>query len=206
MNIFVLDSDLNKAAQYHNDIHLNKMLLEMTQMLCTAAHILNSEIEIPYKPTHKNHPCTKWLTQSFENYLYGIDFAKALIVERQHRKFKQSKCESVIDSCYQNIDKISFDSYELTPFVQAIANSNYKHDDAIVAYRTYHIFDKQGRYIKQRKLTEKYDVKEIKKFYPYRWTNRSKPYWFVTIEQPKYRVTFNDKSVKYFNNLENLNV
>jgi len=40
MNIFVLDSDHTKCAQYHNDRHLNKLILEHAQMLSTNYRLL----------------------------------------------------------------------------------------------------------------------------------------------------------------------
>ena len=35
MNIFILDEDIDKCAQYHIDAHSGKMQLESAQMLCT---------------------------------------------------------------------------------------------------------------------------------------------------------------------------
>lgn len=53
MNIFYLSNDPNKAATYMYNKHVVKMILETAQLLCTAHHELGSNIEIPYKPTHK---------------------------------------------------------------------------------------------------------------------------------------------------------
>ena len=36
MNLFYLDNDLDKCAEYHVDKHVNKMILEAAQLLCTA--------------------------------------------------------------------------------------------------------------------------------------------------------------------------
>ena len=36
MNIFILDEDLDKCAEYHVDKHIVKMPLEAGQMLCTV--------------------------------------------------------------------------------------------------------------------------------------------------------------------------
>jgi len=36
MNLFYLDKDLDKCAEYHVDKHVNKMILEAAQLLCTA--------------------------------------------------------------------------------------------------------------------------------------------------------------------------
>ena len=35
MNLFYLDSDLDKCAEYHVDRHVNKMILEAAQLICT---------------------------------------------------------------------------------------------------------------------------------------------------------------------------
>lgn len=36
MNLFYLDKNLDKCAEYHVDKHVNKMILEAAQLLCTA--------------------------------------------------------------------------------------------------------------------------------------------------------------------------
>ena len=36
MNLFYLDEDLDKCAEYHVDKHVNKMILEAAQILCTC--------------------------------------------------------------------------------------------------------------------------------------------------------------------------
>jgi len=54
MNIFVLDQNIKKCAQYHCDQHVSKMILESVQMLCTS---LNKQgFKTPYKSTHIKHP------------------------------------------------------------------------------------------------------------------------------------------------------
>ena len=48
MNIFILDSNLERNAEYHCDQHVNKMILEAAQMLCTVA-TLHGIKDVPYK-------------------------------------------------------------------------------------------------------------------------------------------------------------
>jgi hypothetical protein len=43
MNLFFLDTDPKKCAEYHCDKHVVKMLLELVQLLYTAHHLLNSD-------------------------------------------------------------------------------------------------------------------------------------------------------------------
>ena len=72
MNIFYLDEDPVLAAQMHCDKHVVKMILESAQLLSTA-HLLIDGDELAderglYKATHKNHPSSKWVRDSSENY------------------------------------------------------------------------------------------------------------------------------------------
>ncbi len=39
MNIFILDLDVKKCAQYHVDKHVVKMILETAQLLCGVHHV-----------------------------------------------------------------------------------------------------------------------------------------------------------------------
>ena len=45
MNIFYLDKDPVKAAQYSCDKHVVKMILESAQMLCTAHKVQDRDWE-----------------------------------------------------------------------------------------------------------------------------------------------------------------
>lgn len=83
MNIFILDTDLKKNAQHYCDKHIVKMILESAQLLCTVAQIKGEQA--PYKPTHINHPCTKWLLESGANWDLLVDIAKELNEEYKFR-------------------------------------------------------------------------------------------------------------------------
>jgi hypothetical protein len=82
MNIFVLDPDPAIAASYHCDQHLHKMILESAQILST---VLSNQRNIQglYKPTHSNHPCTKWAARTVANALWIIELATELDNVRQ---------------------------------------------------------------------------------------------------------------------------
>ncbi len=102
MNIFFLSMDPKKAAQAHADKHVVKMLLESTQLLWTAQHVLAAEAgtAVPdletapptatgrtggYKSTHKNHPCAKWARGTIGNYRWLVALALALADEYHYR-------------------------------------------------------------------------------------------------------------------------
>ena len=78
MNIFYLDHDLKKCAEYHVDRHCTKMIIEYAQLL-SSAHWMSGG-EAPYKLVHKNHPCSIWTRESIDNYRWlcelGIELSK----------------------------------------------------------------------------------------------------------------------------------
>ena len=66
MNIFFLAIDPEECAKHHCDKHVVKMILELTQMLYTAHHILgtpkDSFIDGYYKPiSNPKHPTSIWV-------------------------------------------------------------------------------------------------------------------------------------------------
>lgn len=147
MNIFVLDTDPLLAAQYHVDKHIVKMPLETAQMLCTAHHLLESPFEVPYKPTHKNHPCTLWVCQETANYLWLCELGMELCIEYTYRYEKRHKCQDVIEQCHKYVphsqvypNLISYQDH--TPFAQAMPEYFYD-DDPVVAYRQYYALGKK---------------------------------------------------------------
>ena len=95
MNIFILDTDITRSAQYTLDKHCVKMILEQSQMLCTALQInpqlfeMIQPIEIPYKKSHIHHPSTKWVSANYDNFAWLVAYTEALHQEYQYRYSKQ---------------------------------------------------------------------------------------------------------------------
>lgn len=138
MNIFILDKDVKKCAQYHNDKHVVKMILETAQLLCTA-HWENGS-EAPYKSTHKNHPCGIWARESKQNYIWLCRLGLALCREFEFRRGKEHKTKEVIKWCLTNVPKL--DKLGLTEFPLAMPDE-YKTDDPVESYRNYYLNDKR---------------------------------------------------------------
>lgn len=141
MNIFILDYDTQKCAELHCDKHVIKMILETAQMMCTTAHEFN--VEVPYKKTHVNHPCTKWARESRQNFLWLMDLFNELHDEWQYRFNHSTNHLS-----YQKLQEVDWDevlehlpNIGLTPFAQAMPDE-YRNECAVVAYRNYYINDK----------------------------------------------------------------
>lgn len=142
MNIFVLDSDPHKAAEYHCDKHVVKMILESAQLLSSAHHLLCSDIGGIYKLTHRNHPCAIWTRESSYNYEWLLELSFGLVSEyRQRYGNKEHKTETVLNTLRQL--PYGIPDIGLTPFVQAMSE-NYQNEDAVSAYRSYYLSEKSN--------------------------------------------------------------
>lgn len=116
MNIFFLSMDPRQAAAWHCDRHVVKMLLESTQLLWTAWHILSAGEEgadrillsAPcalssgkpgYRPTHKNHPCAIWVRAAAGNYRWLVALARSLAAEYHFRwgRAEPHACEAHVE-------------------------------------------------------------------------------------------------------------
>ena len=142
MNVFYLSKDPIEAAQYHNDKHVVKMILESAQLLCTAHRILdNSQDPRLYRSTHKNHPSAKWARANINNYNWLYHLFVALCSEYTHRYGKKHlteiKLKHVLAQAPMNI---SLDAFTQPP--QAMPDQ-YRTSDSIIAYRTYYKTDKK---------------------------------------------------------------
>jgi len=78
MNAFWLDADLEQAAKNHATKHLPKLILEATQMACSALHANGLDELSPYREAHVHHPLTRWAGDSFDNWLLLRDYADSL--------------------------------------------------------------------------------------------------------------------------------
>ena len=90
MNIFYLDTNPKKCAEYHCDKHDCKMIIEYGQILSTAHRFLDEDDyyidpTTLYKKAFVNHPSTIWARTTDQNYIYLFYLWKALCREYTHR-------------------------------------------------------------------------------------------------------------------------
>lgn len=138
MNIFVLDTDIEKCARFHCDQHVGKMILESAQILCTA---LNKKGYVtPYRSTHFKHPSVLWVEESVDNFRWLWQLAQALNREFRWRHDRDKDHASVAVLGY--IEKADYESRGLTPFPQAMPETYKVPDDAVCAYRNFYIGEK----------------------------------------------------------------
>jgi len=118
MNIFYLDHNPTICVQYYNDKHVVKQILETAMMLCTAHRLLDGEKinknyklfdssleKTLYKASWINHPCSKWIRESSENYLWTYNLFLQLGYEYTLRYKKVHKCIVVLGSLLKNLPK-----------------------------------------------------------------------------------------------------
>jgi len=112
MNIFFIDRNPKQAAEWMVDKHVVKMILETSQLLCTAHRFIDGvEYEgktqtgrkakrwklddgrdtLLYTATHINHPSAVWCRSSVENYNWTVEHLFALISEYKFRYNKTTK-------------------------------------------------------------------------------------------------------------------
>jgi hypothetical protein len=159
MNLFVLDQDIQKSAQYLDDKRLNKMMLETMQLICSTLNLAG--YKTPYKTTHKNHPVTIWARESRENFIYLCRYFMFLSTERKNRFGRMHKCDEVY------IGLVLFDIpayYHSCPDIPAtpFKNCSLRKDipDIVEAYR------------------ETMKIKWANDKRKPTWTNRQKPEWY----------------------------
>lgn len=139
MNIFVLDKNPILAAQMQCDKHVVKMVLESAQMLSTVRTGLG--LDAPYKPTHKNHPCTKWVLQNKVHYFWLYEHFKALCSEYTDRYNKIHKCSQYLELFNISNPTESQDYFESLGYALAMPEE-YKTTCPVESYRAYYKGDK----------------------------------------------------------------
>lgn len=137
MNIFACDEDPVLAASFAPDKYVVKMPLESAQMLCTVA--VSMGMEVPYRPTHRNHPCTLWVGASASNAEWLIQHGIALCQEYTRRYNKTHACQEIINGVHPLLQRLP--QKGRTPFAQAMPDI-YKRANPVDAYRAYMIGEK----------------------------------------------------------------
>jgi hypothetical protein len=165
MNIFYLDHDPKLCAEYHNDRHVIKMILESAQLLSTAHRILDGKEYISksntgrnvkrwilsdfrenflYSATHGSHPSAVWVRQSVSNYMWLSNLLQELCKEYTYRYGKVHKCEG--DGLVQMLRDIVPDNIPLTTFTEptpAMPDECIVPNDSIASYKKYYTNSKQ---------------------------------------------------------------
>ena len=157
MNIFLIEKDQkghidwSKSARSLDNYRVVKMILESTQLMCTALNQLEGRELTPYKSTHINHPCSKWLRESYYNFHNLYIHAKSMCEEYTLRFGKVHKCEPIIEDCYSYATIYRFQALwrnrsETQP--PLCMPDEFKSDDLVESYRKYYASKPRIRYAK----------------------------------------------------------
>jgi len=179
MNIFYLNPNPEICAQWHNNSHCSKMIIEYAQLMSTAHRVLDGEEyygqtkngrkikrwklssnleNVLYKASHVNHPSGIWVRQSRGNYFWLYELWKELNKEFMYRYDHDKSHESfrkLEDALYMPPMNIPDGTWtEPTPAMP----DDVKDNCSLTAYRNYYIEYKQ---------------------HLAKWGKREEPHWYV---------------------------
>jgi|TARA_R110000824_G_scaffold154280_3_gene326318 hypothetical protein len=167
MNIFAIEGKGNqidwiKSAQSLDNYRVVKMILESTQMLCTAINDQHGEKVTPYKNAHLNHPSTKWVRASSANFECLVEHTLAMLDEYTERFGKIHKCAGVLETVLDLYDPSLFPSSDTTPLPLCMPDE-YKSDNIVESYRSFYSDKPRMRYPKS-KVPSWFSEKRTKEF------------------------------------------
>jgi hypothetical protein len=156
MNIFYLDKDPTTCAKYHADKHVVKMILESAQILCTVINEKAGYQVTPYKSTHRNHPCTIWAGQCFENAEWLLDLTHSLNTEFMYRfnhTASHKSLQMLDDIAMGRLIRLHLPKLGGTTPPALAMPEEYRSDNTVESYRLYYRLDKQHllKYSKREK-------------------------------------------------------
>lgn len=147
MNVFALDADPVQAAEMACDQHVVKMATETAQMLSTVCRLHG--VNVGYKISHQNHPCTVWARTTGENYAWLVSHGLGLCTEYTYRYGKVHAAEAVIREAAEAARIAAFPEQGLQAFVRCMPDE-FKHEDPVESYRRFYLGSK-SRFARWRK-------------------------------------------------------
>jgi len=165
VNIFVLDKNPTRAAEFHCDKHVVKMILESGQMLSTAhwlgwARLLKAppmktkqlqqwlrdnvreDLQPKWKMTHAGHPCSVWTQEVWGNYMWHSRLGLALCDEYTRRYGKVHKSHEYHRWLNRHIPPTFASTVEnpvgTTQFAVCMPDDVKVTEDPVASYRNYY--------------------------------------------------------------------
>ena len=170
VNIFFLDKDPSKCAKYYCDKHVNKIMIEICQIL-SQIHYLEIGNKAPYKYTttiSNNLAPFRWASTSTGNYKYCINLAESLLDEYKYRYNKNThKSERVIIWLKNNIPKN----------IKVGKRTKFMFTNNVNIYIDYY----KDQVIASRNIYIDFKCKSDK------WTKREIPEWYLEMSKNNYK-------------------
>ena len=164
VNLFYLDNSPKKCARYYCDKHVNKIMIEIAQILSQIHHKIGKK-KPPYqkcRAIHSNLAPYQWAMESKRNYKYCAELAYYLLKEYKYRYEKnEHKCEKPILWLLENIPKE----------IKKERKTKFKLTENVAI----------GKFYKNPVTASKYIYVDFKCKND-KWTKRGKPSWFDKYE------------------------
>lgn len=150
MNIYALDQDPRRAAQYHVDRHVSKQILETVQILYMAHRMLDGllttmarvpmtdNMRVPDRMQH--HVCVKWARESSDNYRWAYYLFDDLCEEYSMRFKKEHPYVHLKRELHTR--PLNMPMSSMTPWAQAMP-TQYRRADSIESYRLFYVHEKR---------------------------------------------------------------
>lgn len=152
MNMFPLGDNAcpRQSAKDNCDKHVIKIITEITQMATSAAIRHNATTDMlpltkagnPHRGGYHNHPMTRWIGDSRENYLWAIEHGSALCVEYTNRYGKTHFCTDSICNTLLGLAYL-IPSFGMTTMPQCMPEEYKVEGDVVTAYRNYYMAEKR---------------------------------------------------------------
>lgn len=178
MNIFLLEQDKNgnidwrKSAESLDNMRIVKMILESMQMLSTV-YQQYQKVDGLYRPTHINHPCTKWVGESLENFSLTIEHA-IYMNETFKKRFDKSHRSIELLKLFDKRNYRHFFSNKKFTIPPLAMPDEFRGDNVVESYQNYFV----------SKDLIKYNREDIPKWF---LEKREKPFMVRINNQMKYR-------------------
>lgn len=163
MNIFATSYYPQEAARWLDDRRLLKMILESSQLLANALYRANlarlaplRKDGSPYPCAFLDHPCSRWVSESRENYGWLLQHAQQMVLEYRARFGKVHCMDEQLARMTDRDIRGHLPAVHKTPFANC---TPFKDQPAITAYRF--------------ALAQKWKKAEHRP----RWTNAEEPKW-----------------------------
>lgn len=168
MNVFMSHFNPSIAAENLCDKHVVKMVLECAQLLSTACHELGLDTTGLYKPTHKNHPCTKHCIEDSAYFNWVLYHGFALAAEYTFRYGKHHKSERVLEDIrHSHVEYCLYSRLDARAVPQCMPEFCKVENDPAEAYRLFLCY-------KYLVLWEPGEA---------RWTRSKPPEWFTNAQR-----------------------
>lgn len=154
MNLYILDDDINKIAEYYCDAHVNSMILLNVEMLSAINKKFGYQAVYKVSSITKkaNNKIIEWMSESLGNYVF-VRRLTFLLNKEYNKRFDKNNHKSYVGMVSMPIlPTYCFKNMKMTPFVFEMPDKFKIQNDIVASYRNFYFNHK--REMKTWKLGE----------------------------------------------------